>query len=227
MTRQEFTADTSIAVPTTETRGEIGGLVRSMAGIILGLRLAAASTDGIRQCFLEQSSATQLIAGTFSQSSTGIREMTPETKAKFDAILDAARRDIIEDGMPNAITEHLPGLIERDFNAVMPALLSMIEGASTPPAIAAELLKELGKERSTVSHAGRLWVLERALSISSPFIRDGAGLGLARLADPSAIPYLRRAAEDEPNAQTRADLQLVINELEEISADGALVASRH
>lgn len=226
MQRREFTADTSVAIPELEPSRENAAFAGPVAGIILWLRLAAASTEGVRQCFLDQSSTTQLIAGAYAQSSTGIREMTPEIRAKFDALFDAAGRDIIEDGMPNAITERLPGLVARDFNAVMPALTSMVEGGRTQPIIAAEVLKELGRDRNAASHAGRLWILERALSQSCPFIRDGAGLGLARLGDPSAIPYLLRAAENEPDAQIRADLQLVIDELQEIPADGAPVASR-
>jgi hypothetical protein len=227
MSSQQFTADTSIAVTSTETRCEIGGLVRSMAGMIFGLRLAAASTEGIRQCFLEQSSGTQLMAGAFTLSSTGIPDLTPDSRAKLDAILDDARRDIIEDGMPNAITERLPGLIANDFSALMPTLMSIIEDVRIPPVIAAEVLKELGRGRNAASHASRLWILERSLGISAPFIRDGAGLGLARLGDASAIPYLRRAAENEPHAQTRADLQLVIDELGEIGADGVAVTRSH
>jgi hypothetical protein len=176
---------------------------------------------------LEQSSSTQIIAGSLAESSTQIREMAPEIKIKLDAILDAAQRDIIEDGMHNAINERLPGLIAKDFSTVIPALMSVIEAGRTAPIIAAEVLKELGRLRSASSHASRLWVLERALSLPSPFIRDGAGLGLASLADADALPYLRRAVENEPNAQTRTDLQLVIDELNEMMADGAPVANHN
>lgn len=216
----ESTVDTSITLPEAEPR-ELPGFGRSLTAVAFGLRLAVASTQGIRQCFLEQSSATQILAGTLAESSTQIREMTPEIKAWFDAMLDAARRDVIEDGMRNTISERLPGLMEKDFKAVIPALMSVIEAGRTTPIIAAEVLKELGRIRSAASHASRLWVLERALSQSSPFIRDGAGLGLATLADGDALPYLRRAIDNEPNAQMRADLQLVIDELNEIITDGA------
>jgi hypothetical protein len=170
---------------------------------------------------MEQSSATQIFAGSFAESSTQIREMTPEMKLRLDAVLNAARQDTIEDGMFNAINRRLPGLIAEDHKAVVPALMSVIEGRHTTPIIAAEVLKELGRLRNSASHASRLWVLERALNQSSPYIRDGAGLGLAMLADAHAIPYLRRAAENEPNAETRADLQLVIDELTETMTDGA------
>ena len=105
---QESTVDTSITLPDVEPHSELIGFGRSLATVVLGLRLAAASTQGIRHCFLEQSSSTQIIAGSLAESSTQIREMAPEIKIKLDAILDAAQRDIIEDGMHNAINERLP-----------------------------------------------------------------------------------------------------------------------
>ena len=150
-----------------------------------------------------------------AESSTQLRKVTPEIQARLDSMLDVARREIIEDGMSNAITERLAELFLRDFDAVIPALMALIESGRTAPIIAAELLKELGRIRDTTSHASRRWILEHALNASSPFVRDGAGLGLARLADPAALRYLRRAIEGEPNAQTRADLQLVVDELAE------------
>jgi hypothetical protein len=220
------TVDTSLRVPDREPR-ELTGFLRSLAGAAFVVRLAAASTYGARQCFMEETAATQIIGGALAEGSTQLREVNPEIQPRLAAILDAARHDIIEDGMPNAVSEYLPGLLAKDYTAVIPALLSVIEAGSTTPIIAAELLKELGRLRNAASHASRLWVLERALSLSSPFIRDGAGLGLARLADPDALPYLRRAVEGELNAQTRADLQLVIDELSETMRDGTPLADRH
>jgi hypothetical protein len=173
---------------------------------------------------MEESAATQITSGMVAESSTELRELAPEIKAKLDAMLDAARHAIIEDGMCNPINERLPALVAKDFNAVIPALLSVIEGKRTTPIVAAEVLKELGRLRSVTSHASRRWVLERALQSPWPFTRDGAGLGLARLGDPTAILALRRAVENEPNAQTRADLQLVIDELAEMITDGTPVA---
>jgi len=130
-------------------------------------------------------------------------------------MLEAARRDIIEDGMRNAITDQLPELFLRDFNAIIPGLKALIDNERTPPIVAAELLKELGQIRDATSHNSRRWLLASALNMASPFVRDGAALGLARLADPAAIDYLRSAIAKEPNAEIRADLQLVVDELAE------------
>jgi hypothetical protein len=217
--------ETSITMLSGEPRNELTELRRaSVAGFVFGLRLAAASTYGARQCFLEHSSATQ-ITTSYAESSTQNRAMAPDLRVRLDAVLNAASREIIEDGMNNSITESLPALIEKDSMSVIPGLVSMIETDHMAPIIASEVLKELGRISNPESHPHRLWLLEHALNLPSPFIRDGAGLGLASLADPSALPYLRRAVEIEKVPQIRADLQLVIDELNELR-DGAPAASR-
>jgi hypothetical protein len=203
---------------------ELGGLRRSAARV--AFLVVAASTYGTRRCFLEESNETQIILEAVAESSTELRETTAKIKAELDAMLDAARHEIIEDGMRNAVTERLPDLVARDFRAIIPGLVSGIEAGRITPVVGAEVLKELGRLRNAASHASRRWVLEHALGLSSPFIRDGAGLGLARLGDPNALPLLQRAVENEPNAQTRADLQLVVNELSEKMSDGLPAADR-
>jgi HEAT repeat protein len=214
----DITAET--AIPASDTESREFRFAQSHVGITFLLKLAAASSLAIQRCLLEESAVTQVTAGAFAESSTEHREITPDVKAKLDAMLDAARQAIVEDGMNNPINERLPELVSRDFNAVIPALLSTIEAERTTPMVAAEILKELGRLRNATSHASRRWVLERALRSPWPFTRDGAGLGLARLGDSNAIPALRRAVDNEPNAQTRADLQLVIDELAEMMTDG-------
>ena len=175
--------------------------------------IVAATTLGMHRCFLQEDTAGTQGVEAVAESSTQVRTVTPEIQARLDALLDAARHDIIEDGKSNSVTERLAELFLSDFNAIVPALMAVIENGWMPPMIAAELLKELGRIRDSASHVTRRWLLERALNIPSPFVRDGAALGLARLADPAALRYLRRSIEAEPNAETRADLQLVVDEL--------------
>jgi HEAT repeat protein len=221
-----MTAETSITASVTQSR-EFTGFMRSLAGWIFFLELAAATTRGVQHCFSTESAATQNTTGMLAESSTELRELAPEIRAKLETMLDAARHAIIEDGMSNPINDRLPELVAKDFNAVIPALLSVIEAKRTTPIVAAEVLKELGRLRNVTSHSSRRWVLERALRSPWPFTRDGAGLGLARLGDPNAIPALRRAAENEPNAEIRADLKLVIDELAEMITDDTPAAERH
>ena len=192
---------------------ELTGLRRSVA--VLVFQVVSATTLGTHRCFLQEDTAGTQTVEALAESSTQVRKVTPEIQARLDAMLDAARHDIVEDGKNNAVTDRLAELFLSDFRAIVPALMTLIENGQTPPIIAAELLKELGRIRDAASHGTRRWLLERALNMSSPFVRDGAALGLARMADPAALRYLRKSIEAEPDAETRADLQLVVDELAE------------
>jgi HEAT repeat protein len=220
-------AETAIPLSDTEPR-ELVWFKKSLAAVVFVSKLAAASTAGAVRCFRQESGATQHFASALAESSTELAELTPETRAKLEAMLQAACQDIIEDGMRNAVTERLPDLLAKDPNPVIRALQSAIETSRTTPIIGSEVLKELGRFSGYMaSHTLRRWVLERALLSPSAYIRDGAGLGLARLRDPGVLPSLRRAVENTPDPQARADLQLVIDELSEMVADGAPFAQSH
>jgi hypothetical protein len=214
-------ADTSLS----DTAPEPRDLWRNnLLGAILFINLAGQSAYGIHKCFWDKSAATQASQGIAYQSSTQPEDISPELLISLCSVLDAARRDIIEDGMPNAITEHLPALIARGTTAVIAALASAINTGRVTPSIAAEVLKELGRLRDTASHASQRWVLEKALFSPLPFVRDGAGLGLARLGDPRAIPTLRKAIQSELHLQTKADLQFVVEELSDLITNAEPVA---
>lgn len=188
-------------------------------------KLAAATAIGAKlekkQWFRELNSATgQIGAGGTYGSSTQIREMMPVVRAQLDFVLASAREELIEDGMCNSVNQRLPSLIGTHFDTVIPALVAVIEAGRTTGSVAAEVLKELGRVRNEASRPLRRFALERALTSSSPTIRDGAGLGLARLSDPDTIPSLGRAIERERDPQTRADLQLVLDEISEAAENG-------
>jgi HEAT repeat protein len=57
-------------------------------------------------------------------------------------------------------------------------------------------------------------LLESSIFRSSARVRDGAALGLAFLDDPHAIPYLKRAIENEKYSELREDMQMVLAQLE-------------
>ena len=216
---QSLTADTSI--PKRSPEQELSGFVRSLAtSAAFIIRLASASASGGRQCFIEESAATQSTNGALAESSTKFRAMTPEIEANLQALWDAAADDVFDDGMQNSVTERLPGLVVKDFGTVIPAIVSVIEAGRTAPIIAAEVLKELGRIKSAASHASRRWALERALMLHSPIARDAAGLGLARMGDPASLPYVQGAVARERDSQMRADLQLVVDELAEKVTNG-------
>ncbi len=134
-------------------------------------------------------------------------------RAELDDLFSSAKNGPIEDGMANAVTETLPKLLSKYGDSLVAGLLSTLDAKHLSGLVAAEVLKTIGETRHGVSHSNRLWILEHALSSPSPAVRDGAGLGLARLGDPAALTYLRTAIQAENNHEIRADLQLVADEL--------------
>lgn len=181
--------------------------------------LVSAATEGARRCFLEPTSATSLTAPA-ADSSTASPEVSEEFRADLQRLVKAAREQPIEDGMSNPVTKRLQTILARHRSAMVPALVGVLESRQTPPIVAAELLKELGRIRDRVSHPHRLWVLAYALRAASPLTRDGAGLGLARLGDRDALTYLRAAIQREPLDEIREDLRLVADELAALDDDG-------
>jgi HEAT repeat protein len=107
---------------------------------------------------------------------------------------------------------------------VVPAIVSVIEMGRAKPLVIAEILKELGHLGDVAPNRAVRWILSRYLNSSSQFVRDGAGLGLARLADPATLPYLRRAVQRDADPQVKADLQLVIDEISEMVENGVPLA---
>jgi hypothetical protein len=202
---------------------ELAAMARQIATTaVLAWRLAAASTEGARRCFVEISAATDYAHGTSAQSSsTAIQTMAPELHRRLDSMLKSASEESLDDGMENSITRSLPDLVSRQFDGIVPALIAVLESRRTSPVVAAEILKELGRLRDAASHGARLWILEYALRSTSPITRDGAGLGLARLGDPDALPFVQRAIDEEGVHETRSDLLLVAEELTHLLDHGA------
>jgi len=212
-------------IETSPEPREVNPVRRSIANAALFLKLGAAMSEGVERCFLNDTVATHYMTGAFAESSTEFREVSPDVRATLAAIVSTARREIIEDGMRNAITERLPGVVAKHLDVAIPALVSLIESDRIPPIVVAEILKELGRLRDVVPRPNLRWILERALRLPSAFIRDGAGLGLAQLADPATLPYLRQAVENEPNPDIRSGLQLVVDEIAETMANDGTAAA--
>jgi hypothetical protein len=220
---QSYPVDTTYAWTRMSDGSELGRHVKFVAvsTVFFLFKLATAGTAGVRGCFTNGGAVTQMASNIRAESSTELWRIKSEAKTELEALFYAAMDGVIEDGMRNVITEKLPGLLAKYRNSLTPFVISLIDSNTTSPLVAAEVLKMLGRIRDGISHPDRLWVLEHALHSSSPLTRDGAGLGLARLADPAALSYLRAAVQAEGDPQVKADLQLVVDELAELDRNGA------
>lgn len=176
----------------------------------------ASSTRGTHECFVDGMPASSATQSCDFVSPAGSTYRAPDASlaAKLESIWRLAHDEIIEDGMPNTVRRQLPALLACDYEAVIASILSAIQSGKIKPIVAVEALKELGRVSYGISHLNRKRALEYALRVRSAITRDGAGLGLARLADPASLPALRRAVENEPDLETKRNLQLVVDELE-------------
>ena len=148
-----------------------------------------------------------------AENSTQFIHKSRDIQIRIESLFASAREEIFEDGMQSQFSRHLLMLIRSYGNQAITALTDYILSERANAEVAAEALRWIGHINDPSTHRDRLWLLEKSLSSSSPRIRDGAGLGLAFLDDPHAIPYLIRAVERENYTELRADLKQVISQL--------------
>ena len=157
--------------------------------------------------------ATPTQAITFA--SEGLAPPDP-TQATRDAFA-LARQIVFEDGMENEFLPRLTKIVERYGAPAIQEIERLIMQNTVSPEIAAVALRYLGGMDHRTSYRKRLAILITALGHASPQVRDGAALGLAALDDPLAIPSLEDAIKNEPIADLRQDMQLVLTQLKELA----------
>ena len=77
-----------------------------------------------------------------------------------------------------------------------------------------EALLQLGLIEDSATHTTRLAVLEESLKSGLVGLRDAAGLGIASMDDPRALPALHKALDRETSSRLLYDLHLVVEQLE-------------
>ncbi len=183
------------------------GVAEIAANGALYLKVATGSVAETHRHVLTVTSSTQPFA--LSMVGTSLTEPDVKIQAQLDSILERVRHEIVEDGMTNTVTTRLPELVANHYRSVLPLIAALADGRRTSAAVTAELLKEVGRLRDARSHSDRRWLLLHALSSSNPAARDGAGVGLAWLKDPSVATSVRDAAERESIPQLKVDLEEV------------------
>ena len=147
-------------------------------------------------------------------NSTEQIEAPVELRRVVDKILSSAREEVFEDGIMSQLANGLIYLIEAYGEIAVQELARRSVANQIDNEVASEALQWMGRINYKASHKMRLWLLERSLFSNSLHIRDSAGLGIASLNDPAAIPSLRRAILQEKVLALREDLEQVLNQLE-------------
>jgi hypothetical protein len=148
-------------------------------------------------------------------SSTAIPLEPPnEVGRLIENLFTAARNEVFEDGMESQFSKEFVSLLWRHGQLAILETARLIAGEKVDPNVASEALKWVGRINDKKTHSFRLWLLKRGLASSSAQVRDGAGLGLSFLGDPTAILALREAVDIEQIPELRGDLNQVLEQLQ-------------
>lgn len=149
-----------------------------------------------------------------AMNENGVGETSSDLQGALYSLFAAARDEVFEDGIENALSTGLMSLVHTGGNSAVSALVGIVQNPQVNPDVIAEALRWLGRMTDTATHMSRLRLLEQALSHSSGRVRDGAVIGLAYLDDRRAIPTLRNAIRREKIAELRDDMAQVLSQLE-------------
>jgi hypothetical protein len=148
-----------------------------------------------------------------SDASTQPIPVEPEYLLRAEVLLNAASDETFEDGFESPFSRNLIRFVEVSGNRGLRALAHLIITQQIGAVLAGETLMLLGGLEDPRTYFARLDLLEHALSHPSRYVRDGAALGLADLANPHAVPFLRRAIEKEQMHLLRRNLLQVLHHL--------------
>lgn len=149
-----------------------------------------------------------------TENSTTQLERPEGIEQQIDTLFEEAIDQDFEDGMESRFSRELLSLVRKYGDFAMNEINYLIIHKGVNSEVAAEALLWLGDMDNPATYDYRLWLLEISLGSSSSRIRDRAALGLASMADPHAIPYIREAIDRETCTELREDIAQVLAELE-------------
>ncbi len=133
------------------------------------------------------------------------------------SIISFGHNTVFEDGIDNEFYASLDSTIRHYGIIALKIIQEQITSSLLNAEISTEILRYLGEMQHIPSYGLRLQILIHALQNRSAKVRDGASLGLASLNDQNAIQALKNAIRQEKVTDLREDLQLVLEQLEELS----------
>lgn len=133
---------------------------------------------------------------------------------ELEIIFGRAKEEKFEDGITSKFSTELNNYVLKNGKIGIEQLKNLINENKINFALVAEALKELGDIEDPITYEFRFKILLDGLSSSSHLVRDASALGLGKLEDPKAIPYLKDAAINEKNKNFRNNLELIIEDLQ-------------
>jgi len=132
----------------------------------------------------------------------------------YDLFL-AARGEFFEDGMESYFSRGLEAAIQTHKHLAVGVLRVLVVDIHLSPSVVGEAMRWIGSVDEPDTWECRRSLLEYCLEHPNPEVRDGAGLGLAAMDDPKAIPAVWRAINREQLSILRRGLQQVLDQLVE------------
>ncbi|MBA7607793.1 hypothetical protein ES703_14962 [subsurface metagenome] len=149
-----------------------------------------------------------------TENSTTQLERPEGIEQQIDTLFEEAVDQDFEDGMESRFSRELLSLVRKYGDFAVNEINYLINHKGVNSEVAAEALLWLGDMDHPATYDYRLWLLERSLGSSSSRVRDRAALGLASMAHPHAIPYIKEAIDQETCTELREDIAQVLAELE-------------
>jgi len=133
---------------------------------------------------------------------------------EIEQLFELAMDEEFEDGVESKFSKDLISFIKKYETRAIEELTPIFLNEKLNAEIISEALRWIGRIQHNSSKFDRLWLLESCLFHPSPYIRDGATLGLASMNDPNASDFLKIAIEKEPYHELREDMEQVLVQLE-------------
>ncbi len=128
-------------------------------------------------------------------------------------VFAGARYESFEDGVETDFSRNIVRLVERHPSEAIRALQDLISRNKLDPRLVAEIFRWLGEMEHSISFTKRRALLENNLRHRSPYIRDGAIVGLAYMDDPLSIDALTEALQNEPIPELREYINETLEQL--------------
>lgn len=143
-----------------------------------------------------------------------------ELVAECDRVFRLADCEVLEDGMENRMSRSLRCFVDRYSSVGVEHLAVRLLSESTNQAVAADIIRVLGRIEHEPSHDERVHVAECLLHSELPLARDASAVALSDLADAHSIPALERAIGAEEIPALREDMVASLEELKKtVEAD--------
>ena len=143
-----------------------------------------------------------------------VEDSKPNLYAEMQRLFYLAYEEEFEDGYETFFSRSLISLIKKYGNMAVEQLSSNFLNEEINPEIIAEALRWIGRMEHPETYANRRLLLENCLFCDSPYIRDGALLGIAAMNDPDSIRSLKLAIAKENISELCNDMNIVLSQLE-------------